>query len=308
MDSQLLGETAALLAAFSWTANSILFSAAGRRIGAISVNAFRIVIAVALLSITHIIFFQTILPAANSDQWFWMGVSGIIGLGLGDFALFAAFVVIGPRKSLLLMSLAPVCSVLGGYFILGEVLGAWAVLGIAITLIGIIIVILEKEGEEHNSVSSKKWSVYGIALGVMGAVGQGIGLVISKYGMITVADDPSVPLHSLSATLIRMLIGAIFVWIVVVAIGKLPELRRSLADRRAVKLTSGGAFVGPFIGVWLSMVAVTYTHAGIAMTLMSLMPIFIIPVVWFLYKEKTSWRGIFGALVAVLGVAILFLF
>jgi drug/metabolite transporter (DMT)-like permease len=306
MDGQLLGETSALLAALSWTANSILFSAAGRRIGAISVNALRIVIAVVLLGTTHIIFFGTILPAANSDQWFWMGVSGIIGLGLGDFALFAAFVVIGPRKSLLLMSLAPVCSALGGYLILGEVLGAWAVLGIAITLVGIIIVIMDKE--DQDSATSKKWSMYGIALGVMGAVGQGIGLVISKYGMINVADNPSVPLHSLSATFIRMFIGAIFVWIVVLAIGKLPELKRSFADRRAVKLTSGGAFVGPFIGVWLSMVAVTYTHVGIAMTLMSLMPIFIIPVVWFLYKEETSCRGIFGALVAVLGVAILFLF
>jgi drug/metabolite transporter (DMT)-like permease len=61
------------------------------------------------------------------------------------------------------------------------------------------------------------------------------------------------------------------------------------------------------MGVTFSMVAVSYTEAGIAQTLMSLMPILIIPIVWLLYKEKTNWRGIFGAITAVVGVAILFL-
>jgi len=59
------------------------------------------------------------------------------------------------------------------------------------------------------------------------------------------------------------------------------------------------------LGVTLSMVAVTYTQAGIAQTLMSLMPVLIIPIVWVLYKQRTSWRGILGAVVAVIGVAIL---
>jgi len=307
MDITLLGETAALIVTFLWTANSILFSAAGRRIGAIGVNAIRIALAVVLLSLAHIILFKTIVPEANSAQWFWMGTSGIIGLGIGDFALFSAFVIIGPKRSLLLMALAPVCSVIGGFFILGEVLGFWSFIGITITLSGIIIVIQErKEGLNDYAIikEKKKW---GIILGVVGAVGQGVGLVISKYGMVKVADDPSVPLDLLSATLIRMIVGAIFVWICVVVAGKLPEIKRSLSDKRAIKLTSGGAFLGPFLGVWFSMIAVTHTQAGVAMTLMSLMPVMIIPVVWVLYKEKTSRRGIIGAIVAVFGVTILFL-
>jgi drug/metabolite transporter (DMT)-like permease len=303
----LLGETAAVIVAVLWTANSILFSAAGRRIGAISVNAFRIVVALLLLSVAHIIFFGTIFPAANQAQWFWMGVSGIVGLGIGDFALFSAFVMIGPRRALLLMALAPVCSVIAGYLILGEVLGLWAGIGIVITLSGIIIVILEREKGTNERTLLNGQKKYGILLGIVGGVGQGVGLVISKYGMVTVADDPSVPLDSLSATLIRMVVGAIFVWICVIAMGKLPEMKKSLSDKHALKLTSGGAFLGPFLGVWLSMVAVTYTQAGVAMTLMSLMPVIIIPTVWILYREKTYWRGVLGAVVAVVGVAILFL-
>jgi drug/metabolite transporter (DMT)-like permease len=71
--------------------------------------------------------------------------------------------------------------------------------------------------------------------------------------------------------------------------------------------TAAAAFIGPFLGVTLSMVAVTYTETGIAQTLMSLMPVLIIPLVWIVHKQRTSWRGMLGAVIAVIGVAILFL-
>jgi drug/metabolite transporter (DMT)-like permease len=137
MAIHLLGEAAAVTTSTLWTGNSILFTSAGKRIGAIAVNAIRIVIAVALLSVTHIIFFGTIVPDANNAQWFWLGLSGIVGLGIGDFALFSAFILIGPRKSLLLMSIAPIVSVIFSYLLLEEVLGPWVLLGIGVTLVGI---------------------------------------------------------------------------------------------------------------------------------------------------------------------------
>ena len=83
-------------------------------------------------------------------------------------------------------------------------------------------------------------------------------------------------------------------------------MRLYLNSKKALKLTSAGAFIGPFLGVWLSMVAITFTKAGIAMTLMSLMPVFVIPTVFLIYREKTSIRGMAGAFVAVIGVAIIF--
>jgi drug/metabolite transporter (DMT)-like permease len=307
MAPSLIGESAALFAALLWTANAILFSAAGKRIGSVGVNAFRILVAVLFLAVTHIIILGTLIPAANSAQWFWMGISGIVGLGIGDFALFAAYVIIGPKRSLLLMALAPVSSVIGGYLMLNEELGPLALLGIAITLMGIVIVIMEKKEDKNDFKIEEGKKTYGFVLGVIAAVGQGVGLVISKYGMVTVADEPDVALDPLSATMIRMIIAAIFIWISILVVGRIPRTIRSLKDRQALKLTSAGAFVGPFLGVWLSMVAVMYTEAGIAMTLMSLMPVFIIPTVFLIYREKTSMRGMIGAFIAVLGVAIIFL-
>lgn len=300
-----MGQTAALITSALWTGNSILFASAGRKIGSVSVNAYRIIIAVGLLSITHFILLGAFLPMATSEQWFWIGMSGIIGLGIGDFALFAAFVIIGPRRSVLMMAMSPIFASFGAFILLDEVLSPYVILGIAITLAGIVIVILEREEASDEKTLKKKVKAWGTGLAFVGAVGQGIGIVFAKKGMLLY---PETGLDiTLSATLIRMIAGATFVWIAVVLAGKLPELKKALKNRRALGETSAGAFIGPFIGVTLSMIAVLYTHAGVAQTLMSLMPIFIIPVIWLLYKQKTSWRGIAGAMIAVVGVAILFL-
>jgi drug/metabolite transporter (DMT)-like permease len=308
MELSLLGETAAIVTSVMWTTCSILFAYAGRRIGALSVNAIRIVMALGLLGAVHILVFGTLLPAANDSQWFYMSLSGIIGLALGDFGYFGTLVILGPRRGTLLMSLAAVFASLSGFIILGEVLSTWTIIGIAVTLSGVTWVILEREEQANEHPLSKKEKYLGVLLGLGGAAGQGIGLVVSKYGMVVAATDENMPLDPLSATLIRMLSAAIFVWISVIVIGKLPKVLNSFKDRRAIASTFGGAFFGPFIGVWLSMVAITYALAGVSQTLMSLMPVMVIPVVWVLYKQKTTWRGIIGAVIAIAGVGILFLF
>lgn len=303
MDSNLMGESAAIITSFLWTFNSILFASAGRKIGSVSVNAYRIIIAVGLLSVVHFILLGTFIPLATDDQWFWIGMSGIIGLGIGDFALFAAFVVIGPRRSVLMMALSPIFAAFVAFLMLGEELSLWVGIGITITLTGVFVVILEREEASQEKPLSKKVKMWGTTLALIGAIGQGTGIVFAKKGMLLY---PEIGLDvALSATLMRMIVGSIFIWLVVIFAGRISELKKAVGNRRGMAETAGGAFIGPFIGVTLSMVAVLYTHAGVAQTLMSLMPVFIIPVIWVLYRQRTSWRGILGAIVAVVGVAIL---
>ena len=304
MDPNLIGETAAILTSCLWTFNSILFASAGKRIGSFSVNAYRIIIAVGLLAISHAILAGNLLPALTGEQWFWIGMSGIVGLGIGDFGLFAAFVIIGPRRSVLVMSLSSIFASAAAYLLLGEIVSPLAIVGIAITLAGITVVILEREEYSEEELISKKAKARGVFLASVGAIGQGVGLALAKKGIYL---DLNMMVNPLSAALVRMMMGALFVWICALVVGKLPELRKALKNRKGIKYTAAGAFVGPFMGVTLSMVAVAYTQAGVAQTLMSLMPVFIIPLVWVLYRQKTSLQGISGAVVAVIGVAILFL-
>lgn len=300
----MLGQFAALLTSCLWTFNSILFAKAGKKIGSLSVNAIRIVFAVAFLAITHILVFGQVLPLLENEQFLWIGLSGIIGLGVGDFALFAAFVIIGPRLSVLIMATSPIYAAVLGYFILGETLSFLSIFGIAITIFGVCSVILVTKEHQQWPTTSKKASMYGSILGFVGAAGQGTGVVLAKKGILFQSD---MAVNPISAALIRMITAAIFIWVCVAISGKLPKIRKAIKDVTAIKFTIGGAFIGPFLGVTLSMVAVTYANVGVAQTLMSLMPIIIIPVMWISYKEKTSIRGILGAIIAIFGVAILFL-
>jgi drug/metabolite transporter (DMT)-like permease len=299
-----MGDSAAVITACLWTGSSVLFTAAGRRIGFFSVNAYRSLMAVVLLVLAHIFFLGSVLPVVSSAQWFWMGLSGIVGLGVGDFGLFAAYVLIGPRRSALIMASSPIFASIGAYVMLGETFSYLATLGIAITIAGIIVVLLERENERTETADGGKRKSWGVFAAFVAALGQGVGLVFSKKGMylgVTVAMNP------VSAALIRMTLATLFVWVCALFLRKLPELQKTTRDKEGLKYVAGGAIIGPFLGMTLSMFAVAYTETGIAQTLMSLMPLLIIPLMWVVYREKTNLRGILGAAFAVVGVAILFL-
>jgi len=304
LDSVLLGESAAILVSCFWTGGSLLFTSAGRRVGSFSVNVFRTTIAIALLGCAHVVLLGVLLPAASSAQWFWMGLSGIVGLGIGDFGLFAAYVIIGPRRTVLVQASSPIFASVLAFLMLGETFGLLSILGVGITLTGIVIVLLEREEKSQETFEAKKRKTWGVFFALVSAMGQGFGAVLSKKGMYV---GVSVAMNPLSAALIRMLLTGLFVWVCALLAGKLPALRKAVRNKDGIRFTAAGALVGPFIGMTLSMVALANAETGIAQTLMSLMPVMIIPVIWIIYRDRTSWRGMLGALVAVVGVAILFL-
>ncbi len=299
------GEAAAILASVLWTFTSIAFTVASRRIGPFAVNMWRMLFASGLLLIAHAAALGTLLPAANSSQWLYLGLSGIIGLAVGDLGYFGSLMIIGPRRGTLLMAINPVFSVVTGAFMLSELLSPWALTGIAVTLAGVSWVVLEREENSCEPALTAKQKALGVLAGVVGSVGQGVGLVLSKFGMINAADGA--PMSPLSATFIRMLTATAFFLASMAILGRLGRAREGLGDSRGMGMTVAGTIIGPFLGVWVSMVAVANADAGVAATLMSLMPVFVIPIVWVVYKQRTSWRGILGAVVAFAGVAILML-
>jgi len=303
LDAAVIGESAAVAASFLWTVSSIFFTSAGKRIGWLCVNAYRTVIAIALLAVTQIILLGTVVPLANLGQWFWMGLSGIVGLGIGDSGLFAAYLTIGPRRSLLLMALAPIFAAVGAYLMLGETIPELAIVGIIITLIGVVMVILESEERSGEQRISSRRRASGVMFGLVAAGGQGVGLVLAKKGIDLI---PGTTLNPVSATLMRLLLGALFIWVLALVLGRIPEVLTAARNRTGMRDTAAASLVGPYLGITLSMVAVTLTETGVAQTLLSLMPVMIIPIVWLLYGQRTSWRGVIGAVVAVLGVAIIF--
>jgi drug/metabolite transporter (DMT)-like permease len=245
-----------------------------------------------------------LLPIASDAQWLWMGLSGVVGLGIGDFGLFAAYVTIGPRRSVLMQASSPIFACIGAYALFGETVSFLSMLGIAVTLTGIVVVLLERGVAFEEKLEANGRKRWGLFFGLISAMGQGFGLVLSKKGMYV---GVSTAMNPVSAALIRMLFAGLFVWTCVIFAGKLPEAKKAARNREGIKYAAAGAVIGPFLGMTLSMVAVANAQVGVAQTLMSLMPVFIIPAIWVIYRERTSWRSILGAVVAVVGVAILFL-
>jgi drug/metabolite transporter (DMT)-like permease len=281
-----------------------LFTSAGRRIGSFSVNAYRTTMAILLLVCAHVVFLGALLPVASGAQWFWLSLSGVVGLGVGDFGLFAAYVTLGPRRSVLLQASSPIFACVGAYALFGETIPLISTIGIAVTLTGIAVVLLERGVAFEETLGASGRKRWGLLFGLISAVGQGFGVVLSKKGMYA---GVSAAMNPVSAALIRMLWAGLFVWACVIFAGKLPEAKKAARNIEGIKYTAAGAVVGPFLGMTLSMVAVANAQAGVAQTLMSLTPLFIIPLVWIIYGEKTDIRGILGAIVTVVGVAVLFL-
>ncbi|MHC5078251.1 MAG: DMT family transporter [Planctomycetota bacterium] len=292
------GEVAALGTAFCWTFTALAFETAGKRIGSLAVNLLRLFMAAGLLILFGLAVRGKPLPSdATAHAWFWLSISSWVGLVIGDGCLFRALVLIGPRLSTLIMSLAPVSAAMLGGLLIGETLTALDMAGMAVTLIGVSWVVLErKPAAGKKSVVSKT----GVFLALVGAVGQGGGLVLSKLGM---GDyDP------FAATQIRIFAAIVGFSVLFIFLGWWPRVIAARKDSRALTFTLIGAFFGPFLGVSLSLMSVQFIATGVAQTIMSIVPVLIIPFVIVIHRERVSFRAVAGAFLAVAGVSLLFLF
>jgi drug/metabolite transporter (DMT)-like permease len=294
---QYLGELSALLTAFLWSGTSFAFASAAKRIGSLQLNINRMVIASILLFITSIIAGFSFLLSIS--QIINLTISGIIGLVLGDTFLFKAFQNIGARLSMLLMALSPAMSSILAFFFLDEKLPLAGLIGIAVTIFGITVVVLERK--ETPNVSYKI-SKIGIVYGLLGALGQAGGLIFAKFAF----QDGK--LNEMVATFVRIISSAAIMMAGALLMKryKNPVLLYK-KDLKAFGSTIVGTILGPYLGITFSLIAIANTKVGIAATLMSMMPIIMLPVVRYVYKEKLSWQAIAGAFIAVAGVAVLFL-
>ncbi len=293
------GELAALLTALCWSGSSVLFSLAGRRAGARVVNHVRLWVAWLALLGLHALLAGALFPfSAGGKRLAWLGLSGVVGFVLGDAMLFEALVRLGARLSMLLMTLTPIFSALLGWVFLGEVLGALRLGAVTLTVAGIFWVIAAGSG---TGEAKRPHPLPGVLLGVGGALGQAAGLLFSKIGMAG-------GFSPVSANLIRLTAATGLMGLLALLQGRLGADFASLRDRILLRQVLGGSFLGPVLGVALSLYAVAHAALGVAATLMALSPVILLPVAHFFLSEPVTRRAIAGTLIAVAGAALLFVF
>lgn len=293
------GELAALGTAFCWSATAVLFSYSGRRVGSDVVNRTRLLFAFLFLLVSHTVVEGQLFPLdAAPFRWFWLSISSILGLVLGDTFLFRAFVLLGPRLSTLLMATVPIYSTFLGWLLFQETASPRELAGMALAIGGIAWVVTEKQA--HRSIVEHKNYRAGILYGLAGALGQVANLVTARYGLV---GDYS----TVSATLLRITVALVVLWGVTALRSQIGASVKLLRNRQTLLAIGGGAFTGPFLGIWLSLVAIQLAPLGIASTLMALPPILLIPAEYVLYRRPVSRRATLGTAVALIGVALIFL-
>jgi len=299
------GELIALITAIFWTVTALVFEQASKKVGSLAVNLLRLFIAFFLFSLFTKMTKGLWFPSdAGVHAWIWLSISGLVGFVLGDLFLFKSYTIIGARIAMLIMALSPPIAALFGWIILGEVLSFQNSIGMVITITGIAMVVLTRHSEDPDILKKKKvkfrFPIFGLFLAFLGAIGQAIGLVLSKYGMQDY--DP------FAATQIRVLTGIVGFAVIITFFKRWNRILPAIKDKKAIRYILIGAFFGPFLGVAFSLWSIKFTSTGIAMTIMATIPVLIIPPAILIYKEKVNLVEIIGSIITVIGVSLFFLY
>lgn len=297
--SNYTGELAALATAVFWTITAMAFEVGSKNIGSLAVNMIRLVLAFIFLSVFNLLVRGYIFPSdASTHAWVWLSISGLIGFVFGDYFLFRAFAAISARIAMLIMTLVPPITAVIGWAILGESMSLLEVTGMILTISGIALALFSRGGENGRKIRLS-YPVKGILFGLGGAIGQAVGLVLSKYGM---GDY-----HAFAATQIRIIAGMIGFAVIIIALQKGHLIRKAFKSRPGMIGTGIGSVFGPFLGVSFSLIAVKYASTGVASTIMAIVPILIIPPAILFFKQRVSWLEVVGAFISVTGVTLFFI-
>ena len=309
-----LGETLSLIVAFSWTITALCAEVASKRLGSLQLNVIRLVLSMILLGCTLWITTGAPFPRfAGQQAWTWLLLSGLVGYVFGDYCLFNSYVLIGSRFGQLFMTLAPLAAALSSWALLGERMSLQAWVGMLVTLTGIGMSVLGKGGKESHHKVELRLPLKGVLFGIGAGIGQGLGLVLSKVGMghyeldIPAGQDTMTFMMPFASTFIRAVAGSLGFLLLMGLTRQFHTLPVAFKDGKGMKAAIGATLTGPFIGVSLSLMAVLYTEAGVASTLMALTPVLIIWPAHLLFKQEVRTLEVIGAFVSVAGASLFFL-
>ena len=303
----LSGEVIALITTLCWSLGIFPFTEAAKRIGSAPLNQYRLLLAWIIISI--ILFFWNdlnfveLFTEPQPYHFIFLGLSGIIGFSIGDYCSFNSFKLLGPKLASLYTTFAPGAALLIGYIALNESVNLIGIFGILITVSGVIWLTLSKKDSNAATQVGYTRDKRGIIYGIIGALCQGTGLVLSKYGM----DYYEVKLQTMHAVWIRLLFAFSAAFIVSLLAGKLKANSKPIFtnEKNNLPFMFLGTLLGPVMGVTLSLFAIQKLEVAVAQTIFALLPLFVLPISLIIYKERITSQSVFACLLALVGVLLL---
>lgn len=292
------GELAALGTALCWASGSNLFAAAAGKMGSKVLNRLRLTTAwlflTAALWFTH----HALWPSwATWPAVVALALSGMIGFVFGDSFGFRSIVILGPGRASLLASTAPFFTTALAWPILHQEPGPLAILGMLLTFSGTAFVFTAPS--KRRPGHSEGGIAMGIASGLLGALGQAGGYVLSKVALRTGLDP-------LPATVIRVACATVTIWILAAMSREVRLSVSKLKHADSAAFMAAGAVMGPVLGVTLSLTALQYIEAGVAASITAVSPLFAMLIAAKFHNEKLTWRAWVGCVLAIAGVIVLF--
>jgi len=306
MHDSSVGLLAAFFTVVVWTISTFSFAHASRMAHPGTVNRIRLLFAVIILSILVCLLEGVwpwqLLQSVSTDALLYFGISGLVGFTIGDTLFFTAFKILGSRRASIFTCIAPAAALLAGMPLLHESLSAAGVVGMLISMSGILMLSLSRKEQEdvRNEGHGHFWA--GVLYALLGAVCQGVGIVLSRKGFS--AAGPG--LNAVHAAWIRIFVGTASAYLVSVrSTPPLAELRTALRDTPLFRNLLSGTVLGPVLGVSSSLLAVQYIEASIAQTILALTPVTVTLVSAARYKDRISPLSALAVALSLAGVIIL---
>jgi drug/metabolite transporter (DMT)-like permease len=296
------GELAALSAAGLWASATFMFAAAGRQLSPIQLNISKGIIASILLGGCAVAL-ERIPEEIWTMQGLLLGLSGILGITIGDTAFFGALSRIGPRRALLIESLTPPLTGLIALVAIQEELTLTAWCGVLVTVAGVTSVVLERSQPGELQIAPDVFRV-GLILAVIASISQATGVVMAHIVLIDHALDPlwAAFIRLMAALAGLLMAGSFMPKQGTAALGR--KISQGTLGRKLWVMVFWATVMGTFLGLWLQQISLKYTSAAVAQTLLSTSPLFALAIAK-VRGEELSRRAILGTLVALVGIYLL---
>lgn len=295
INSVTLGQIAALAAAGCWALATIMYSRSSHHLSSVQLNMVKGLVASPLLLIGVWLFASTQPLVWHATPLLLLLLSGVIGITIGDTCYFSALRRLGPTHTILLEYLAPPLAAAIAWLVLSEQLSVGQLIAAIVVIVGVLLVLSERQPVAGVSLSRS-----GLLFAVAAALCQAVGLVMAFYALQNFAVNP------VQAAMLRLSAGTL------VLTCSLLLLRPRIVGQtwQALKLTHkpslfAAILLGTFVALWLQQIAVAAVTPGIAQTLLSTAPLFMLGLNVF-RGQRVSFRAVLGTFVAMAGISLLF--